>query len=228
MQRYSENSNSCIPCQKAHVKCSHAKGNLRDRMKELVRKRTMRPFAVIIFCFAISQFCGMTSIRPYMVQIFETFQLPINSNWATVCQFNCLVLSDFSNLFLQVVVGLMGLLANIVCMGIIKVVGKRKLIFFSLIGTGTSCFALGKLLLYFIKCNVLKFVMYCYFQGFYAFNIFPAGWSSFDKHAVVEAKDIAGGENYFAMIMFFSMAFFTSVGAAPIPWILLGEVYPFK
>lgn len=86
MQRYSENSNSCIPCQKAHAKCTHAKGNLRDKIKELIRKRTMRPFAVVIFCFAITQFCGVTSMRPYMVQIFETYQLPIDSNWATVSQ----------------------------------------------------------------------------------------------------------------------------------------------
>lgn len=85
MQRYSENSNSCICCQKAGIKCVHSKPDLKEKMKELVRKRTMRPFAVVLLAFAIAQFSGMTSIRPYMVQLFKTFSLPIDSNWATVC-----------------------------------------------------------------------------------------------------------------------------------------------
>lgn len=72
----------------------------------------------------------------------------VNDNWFEIVAvlFNY-ILFFFS--LAQVVVGLMGLLANIVCMAIIKVVGKRKLIFFSLIGTGTSCFALGKFIFHY-------------------------------------------------------------------------------
>lgn len=101
----------------------------------------------------------------------------------------------------------MGLLANIVCMSIIKVVGKRKLYFVSLVGTSISCFALG----------------------FYGYNVLPPGISSFENYS--NGNGIAAvpiEENYIAMCMFFSMAFFTSVGITPIPWIILSEVFPFK
>lgn len=126
MKRYSETSNACVACHKEAVKCSHPPADLREKIKELSRKRTMRPFAIVIFCFAISQFSGMTSIRPYMVQIFKAYAIPIDANWATV------------------VVGVMGLVANIVCMSVVKVFGKRRLYFVSLTGTALSCFALGK------------------------------------------------------------------------------------
>lgn len=84
MQRYSENSNSCIPCQKANIKCSHPPANLQEKLKELIRKRTMRPFFIVMFAFAITQFSGMTSIRPYMVQIFKAYGIPMDANVATV------------------------------------------------------------------------------------------------------------------------------------------------
>lgn len=89
MKRYSENSNSCVACQKGSVKCLHPPANVREKFKELSRKRTLRPFAIIMFCFAISQLSGMTSIRPYMVQIFKAYAMPIDANWATVCCNNC-------------------------------------------------------------------------------------------------------------------------------------------
>lgn len=44
----------------------------------------------------------------------------------------------------QVLMGVMSLLANIVVMCTISVIGKRKLIFFSLAGTALSCFSLSK------------------------------------------------------------------------------------
>lgn len=190
IKRYSENSNSCIACQKAGKPCPHPPADLREKVRELLRKRTLRPFALIIACFTITQFSGLTSIRPYLVQIFDAYAVPIDANWATVG------------------VGLMGLLANIVCMSVVKVIGKRKLYFFSLVGAALSCFAL------------------C----FYAHNTLPPGWSTFDKHTGADRLHAGDGseDGYFAMMMFFSLAFFTSVGLGSMPWILLSEVFPFK
>lgn len=87
IQRYSENSNACITCQKANVKCGHPPANLAQKMAELKRKRTLRPFGLIMLSFAIAQFSGLSSIRPYLVQIFKAFSVPIDANWATVCLF---------------------------------------------------------------------------------------------------------------------------------------------
>lgn len=84
MQRYSESSNSCIKCQKLAIKCTHPAPTFGDRLKELTRKRTLRPFAIVMFCFVTHQFGGMMSIRPYMVQVFQAFGVPLDANWTTV------------------------------------------------------------------------------------------------------------------------------------------------
>lgn len=38
---------------------------------------------VIPFFFFV-YFSGLTSIRPYMVHVFEEYQMPISGEWATV------------------------------------------------------------------------------------------------------------------------------------------------
>lgn len=226
MKRYSETSNSCVACHKGAIKCPHPPANLQEKIKELSRKRTMRPFAIIMFCFAIAQFSGMTSIRPYMVQIFKAYAMPIDANWATVRTIVDIRLFKDLNISLhQVVVGVMGLLANIVCMSVVKVFGKRRLYFVSLTGTALCCFSLGNFGFFFFYLNAQsskKLILI----GLYAYNVLPTGWSSFDKHETSQL--VVGNENYVAMVMFFSLAFFTSVGVTPIPWILLSEVFPFK
>lgn len=188
IQRYSENSNKCTPCQKAQVKCEHPPDSAFVKLKELTRKRTMKPFILIMVYFAITQFSGMHGMRPYLVQIFQAYNLPIDASYATV------------------VIGVLGLLANIVCMSLIKFVGKRKLSLYSITITSLSCLSLA----------------------FYAKYMFPPGWTSFDKHENIHLAAANSGLNYIPMILFFMLAFFTSVGLAPVPWILLSELFPFK
>lgn len=85
MQRYSKLCNSCIVCQKAGtVPCPHPPAGFAETARELRRKRTLRPFALIMFCFVVAQFSGMHSIRPYMVQIFAVYGVPVDPNWTTV------------------------------------------------------------------------------------------------------------------------------------------------
>lgn len=187
MKRYSDNANKCTPCQKNHVlSCTH-KESFREKLKEMLRKRTLKPFFLVLAFFTFCQLSGMHGMRPYLVQIFETFDLPIDSNWATV------------------VVGVMGIMANIICTICVKFVGKRKLSLFSMAGTCLCCLALA----------------------FYAYKILPPGWSSFDKHSPESLQDI-GNLNYIPMILFFTLAFSTSVGIMPVPWMLVSEVFPYK
>uniref|UniRef100_U5EU35 Putative transmembrane transport n=1 Tax=Corethrella appendiculata TaxID=1370023 RepID=U5EU35_9DIPT len=192
MQRYNENSSKCILCQKSKVpvKCNHPPPSEFQKFKELLRKRTMKPFILVMVYFGFCQFSGLPAMRPFLVQIFQAYNLPIDASWATV------------------IVGFLSLIANIVCMTLIKFVGKRKLSLFSMVLTSLSCICLS----------------------FYAFNILPRGWTSFDKHTVTEfqANLSDDGLNYIPMILFFVLAFATAVGIAPVPWILLSEVFPFK
>lgn len=125
MQRYSKRSRGCSACQKADVTCVHPPASSAERWRELGRKRTLRPFALIMFCFVVAQFAGIHSIRPYMVQLFVVFRVPLDANWTTV------------------IMGVMSVAANVVVMCAISFVGKRRLYFFSLAGTAFSCFALS-------------------------------------------------------------------------------------
>lgn len=84
MQRYNAHSNACASCQKTHAKCDHPPPNLREKFKELLRTRTMRPFCIIMGAYFISQFGGLSPIRPFMVQIFKAYSIPMDANWATV------------------------------------------------------------------------------------------------------------------------------------------------
>lgn len=84
MQNYSAMATSCVSCQKGKLKCDHPPPTIVDLLKELIRKRTLKPFILVMICFAISQFTGATPMRPYMIQIFQTYRVPIDPNWATV------------------------------------------------------------------------------------------------------------------------------------------------
>lgn len=186
MQRYNKNAAQCTPCQKSqNSKCDHPPPSEWMKLKELMRKRNLRPFALVMLLFAFGQLSGLTGMRPYLVQIFQAYGVPLDANWATVST------------------ALLGLAANIVCMVSIKFVGKRRLALFSFTLTSLSCLSLAV----------------------YAFNVFPPGWSSSDAH---DSVNTANGLNYLAMFLFFTLAFATSVGVLPVPWILLSEVFPFK
>ncbi|XP_055542460.1 facilitated trehalose transporter Tret1-like [Wyeomyia smithii] len=186
MQRYSANAAKCTSCQKTQaVECGHPPPSEWMKLQELMRKRNLRPFVLVMLLFAFGQLSGLTGMRPYLVQIFQAYGVPLDANWATVSM------------------GLLGLLANIVCMIFIKFVGKRRLALFSMSVTALSCLSLA----------------------IYAFHVFPAGWTSFDVHKEVNT---ANGLNYVPMLLFFLLGFATSVGVLPVPWILLSEVFPFK
>uniref|UniRef100_A0A182R125 Major facilitator superfamily (MFS) profile domain-containing protein n=1 Tax=Anopheles farauti TaxID=69004 RepID=A0A182R125_9DIPT len=186
MKRYSLNSAKCALCQKSGAStCQHPPLTEWTKLKELLRKRNLRPFVLVMLFFVFGQLSGLTGMRPYLVQIFQAYGVPLDANWATVST------------------GLLGLIANIVCMVSIKFVGKRRLALTSMMVTALSCISLS----------------------IYAFNTFPPGWTSFDNHPGTSHVTNMG---YIPMVLFFMLAFFTSVGVLPVPWILLSEVFPFR
>lgn len=186
MKRYSLNSAKCAACAKTNAStCQHPPLTEWMKLKELTRKRNLRPFVLVMLFFVFGQLSGLTGMRPYLVQIFQAYGVPLDANWATVST------------------GLLGLIANIVCMVSIKFVGKRRLALTSMAVTALSCISLA----------------------IYAFNTFPPGWTSFDIHSETSHVTNMG---YIPMVLFFMLAFFTSVGVLPVPWILLSEVFPFR
>lgn len=184
IQRYSEDSNRCVSCQKSDSKCTHKTSSSKELLKEIFRKRTLKPFTLVMTMFLVCQFSGLTAMRPYFVQIFQAFSVPIDASWATV------------------VIGILGFAANILCTCLIKVIGKRKIALVSISGTCVSIIALT----------------------IYAYIVLPSGMTSFEKH-VVKDQNLLG---YIPLTFIYTLAFFTSFGLMPVPWMLLSEVFPFK
>lgn len=85
IKRYNEYSNSCSSCVKAEKKCNHPPPTIQHKLQELTRRRTMKPFIILLCAFAISQFTGTHAMRPYIVQILKSYGSPISPKYATVC-----------------------------------------------------------------------------------------------------------------------------------------------
>lgn len=84
IKRYNEYSVSCSACIKSQQKCPHPSPTIREKLQELLRRRTMKPFIILLTAFAIGQFSGSHAMRPYIVQILKSYGSPISPNWATV------------------------------------------------------------------------------------------------------------------------------------------------
>lgn len=124
---YTEHSSKCTKCYKSELKCAHPQPTFLERVKELYRKRIIKPFILIITLYFFGQFGGASVMRPYLVQIFQVYEVPIDPQYGIV------------------IFGLIATLANIVMMTIVRFTGKRKLLLCSMIGTAFSTIALGNI-----------------------------------------------------------------------------------
>lgn len=102
-------------------------------------------------------------------------------------------------------IGAIGVLANFVILVFVKLIGKRKLYLYSMIGNLLTCFGLAV----------------------YGYAFFPSGWSSKESDARI-IKEIVGDWNYFALAMFLLMQFFISFGVSAMPFFVMCEIFPLK
>lgn len=77
LQRYNERSKSCTDCIKQNQKCPHPSPTIVAKMKELKRKQSLKPFAIVMSLFIIAQFSGILSMGPFIVQIYKAYDSPI-------------------------------------------------------------------------------------------------------------------------------------------------------
>lgn len=84
LQRYNEQSNACISCSKQKITCVHPPPTMRDKLLDLLRRRTMKPFLLVLLIFLFSQLSGFSPMRPYLVLILKAYGVPVDPNWATV------------------------------------------------------------------------------------------------------------------------------------------------
>lgn len=124
MKRHRSFANSCSACEKAKIECTHPTPSMTEKLKYLIRQRTLKPFFILIICSVIGFSSGTHHLIPYIVQILNAFQSPISPNLATV------------------VLGFTGVCGTIICIPILKFVGKRRIFLVSL----TSVFFINTLL----------------------------------------------------------------------------------
>lgn len=84
LKRYNENSNSCVQCAKDKVACPHPPPTILEKLKDLGRKRVLKPAVLTFVLFSFVQFTGFPSMRPYLVVILNAYRVPMGGNWSTV------------------------------------------------------------------------------------------------------------------------------------------------
>ncbi|XP_035919642.1 uncharacterized protein LOC118517520 [Anopheles stephensi] len=93
-----------------------------DKARLYTQRAFLQPFGIILLCFFIGHFSGMTTLQTYAVQIFHTLKAPINKYYAT-----CLL-------------GLTELIGTLFCVFLVHRTGKRPLVFTSTIGCAVCFF----------------------------------------------------------------------------------------
>lgn len=117
ISRYIEKANRCKKCTELDCSCEHSKRYI-DKAKDLLRMKTIRPLILVSFVFFVVHSNANSAVRPFLVQVLQTFGVPMDPNWAVV------------------VIGLMDFLSNFICIFAVKISGKRNLFLYSV---GISC-----------------------------------------------------------------------------------------
>lgn len=124
LRNYSILSKACNQCTKQAMNCDHTEA-LEDKLKQLSRRRILKPFILIMTLEFFTQFCGVMSWRPYIIQILNAYAIQMNPSLVTI------------------IMSSLGFAARFFLLLIIKVVGKRKIYLVSSIMTCLCCFGLS-------------------------------------------------------------------------------------
>lgn len=217
LQKYKVSVQSCCECEKQKKSCTHADLTFSERIKDFFRRPALLPFILLAFMFFIAQFCGMFAMRPYIAQILLAYRSPVEPQVVTVW------------------LGVLGILANVIMMAIVRVYGKRSITLISMAITFISCFALGEYIWITRKGELnwtsryAQLNLYCCAAGLYGFICLPSGTTSFyplEKDAV-KSEVAADAIAYIPLISIYVMQFATSF-ATFTPNLLLCELFPYK
>lgn len=139
LKHIGEMSVSCSSCEKSGNKCNHAPPNLLDKFKDMTKKRTLKPFILVTILFLLMQFSGMFAMRPYIVQIINVHGISLDANFTTI------------------VMGVLGILANVFIVFTIQALGKRKIYLYSMVGNFIGSFGLSECFFFFFSFKKISF-----------------------------------------------------------------------
>lgn len=109
LQRYTQRSKSCSYCIEQNQTCIHSSSTLYEKIFEMTRMPTLKPFFLVTSLYVISEFSGITGMQPYLVPIFQAYKIPMAPDHA---------------LF---IIGIINNLANLTNVCLIRYTGKRPL-----------------------------------------------------------------------------------------------------
>lgn len=204
MNTFIEHSNACASCQRdkdaISIKCGHKLGYI-EKLKELTRTKSLRPLGLLLFCMCVIQSSGNAAIRPFLVQIFETFRIPMDSDRGAVSNYFFTFLY-ISTLHTKVLMGFIDIATCLFCVFAIPIAGKRFMMLIGLSGVVVFCFG--------VATNAFLYLS------------FDASSFRFERFPESESKD-----NSYALVLFCCLGVSASISGC-VPWIMNGEVYPFR
>lgn len=76
LQNHSIVANTCGPCTKQLIECPHPRPTFFEKLKEIKRKRTLKPFILTLFLNFFLEFSLSVIWRSYIIQVLKAFGMP--------------------------------------------------------------------------------------------------------------------------------------------------------
>lgn len=99
LQRYNERTKSCVPCNKKNVQCTHPPPTLVEKLAQLKRKQNLKPLAIVLTLLLILQIARLVAIRPYIIPIFNAYEVPMKPDEAATVLHTVNIVANFMFLF---------------------------------------------------------------------------------------------------------------------------------
>lgn len=150
LKRYREYANSCSECRAAEINCSHPPPTIAEKVKSLFQTCYMKPMLIIAAGSTFTSFAGAHHLNPYLVQILNTYQTPVDPIKSTVhisnetnahTFFNFIICPIFFNF--QTLFGLTSFIGTITCVLVAKFITKRSIYMISILGAAILNLWLG-------------------------------------------------------------------------------------
>lgn len=83
---YRDYTNSCLDCRTSKIKCAHGPLSLADKVKQLFTASYVKPMLIITISAMFTAFTGAHHLNPYLEQILNTFDTPMDPSNVTVSE----------------------------------------------------------------------------------------------------------------------------------------------
>lgn len=113
-----------VECDKTKSK-KHQQKSIRTKLEPFTKRSFIAPFSLALLAYLFSHFTGTTPLGVYSVEIFSAYKVPINAYLATI--------------FL----GCAQFIGSMMGMALVRVIGRRKLVFISFIASALCLFFVG-------------------------------------------------------------------------------------